>query len=75
MSPITIRIKELREARGWSQRELSRQSGVRQATLSAIENGETAGIDFATLEQLAETFDLDAALLIVHTRTKKIPTK
>lgn len=71
MSPITIRIEELRKARGWSQRELSRQSGVRQATLSAIESGTTTGIDFGTLEQLADTFDIDAALLIHHTRTNK----
>jgi len=68
MSSITIRVKELREAKGWSQRELSRQSGIRQATLSAIENGETGGIEFDVLARLADVFGVDAAFLIVDGR-------
>lgn len=56
---------ELREARGWSQRELARRARVRQATLSAIEAGQTTGIDFETLERLAKALDVDPGYLIV----------
>lgn len=69
MTPITLRIRELREAKGWSQRELSRRSSVRQATISAIENGSAVGLD--TIERLADALDVDAAVLIVHTRAKR----
>ena len=36
-NPDLLRIG--RQARGWSQTELSRQSGVSQANLSKLENG------------------------------------
>jgi len=61
---ITIRVRELREQRGWSQSEVARRAGVRQATLSAIENGETTGIDFETLQRLAQAFETHPAVLI-----------
>ncbi len=61
---ITIRVRELREQRGWSQSEVARRAGVRQATLSAIERGETKGIDFETLERLALAFQAHPAVLI-----------
>ena len=53
MSPLRIRLPELREARSWSQAELARRSGVSQPTISAIESGKAAGVDFETLERLA----------------------
>ena len=61
---ITIRVRELREQRGWSQSEVARRAGVRQATLSAIERGKTEGIDFETLERLAIAFDTHPAVFI-----------
>jgi transcriptional regulator with XRE-family HTH domain len=66
MAPITLRIRELREARGWSQVHLGRQAGVNQATISRIENGQTTGIDFATLEALARALEVDPGYLIVR---------
>jgi transcriptional regulator with XRE-family HTH domain len=35
------RIKQLREARGWSQAELSRRTGIHSSTLSHVESGHT----------------------------------
>jgi DNA-binding Xre family transcriptional regulator len=64
MTPIGLRVRELREQRGWSQAELCRQSGVRQATLSAIENNRTKGVDFETLEKLAVALEVHPAALI-----------
>ena len=64
MTPVGLRVRELREQRAWSQAELCRRSGIRQATLSAIENGQTKGIDFATLEKLAKALEVHPAVLI-----------
>ena len=33
------RIKQARERKGWSQRELARQAGVRHAIISELETG------------------------------------
>jgi putative transcriptional regulator len=65
MTPIELRIKELRQAKGWSQRELGRQAGVRHATIQRIESEQTTGIDFDTLERLARALECDPGYLIV----------
>ena len=69
MTPIHIRIKEFRQALGLSQAEVSRRTGIRQATISAIENGQTKGVDFETLEALADVFEVDPALLIKRVKS------
>ena len=65
MTPISIRVRELREQRGWTQAHLSQLAGVTEAALSRIENGQTTGIDFQTLEKLAKALDVHPAVLIV----------
>lgn len=64
MVPIAIKLKELREQRGWTQEELCKRSGIGRITVSRIENGHTKGIDFETLEKLAEALDVHPAVLI-----------
>jgi len=71
MTPVRLRVKELREAKGLSQVELAKSAGVRQATLSAIENNQTSGVEFAVLDRLATALGVDAAMLVVHTGRKK----
>jgi transcriptional regulator with XRE-family HTH domain len=66
-TPITLRIRELREANGWSQAELARRSGVDQSTISRLESQQSGGIDFRTLERLANALGVNAAVLIDHT--------
>ncbi len=66
VAPIYLRLQELREAKGWSQAELARQSGVPQPTISRIEAGKTGSIELANLERLAGALGVNAALLIVH---------
>jgi transcriptional regulator with XRE-family HTH domain len=63
--PIVLRVREIREAKGWSQAELADRAGIRRATLSAIESGQTKGVDFATLERLAKALEVDPGYLIV----------
>jgi transcriptional regulator with XRE-family HTH domain len=67
MTPVRIRIRELRDARQLSQTSLARLAGLRKATVSDIENGKTTRIDLETLEKLANALGVDAALLIDHT--------
>jgi len=70
LTPVTIPLRELREARGWSQSELSRQSSVPQATISRIESG-TRRIDLDVLERLAEALEVNAVVLVRHTREEQ----
>jgi transcriptional regulator with XRE-family HTH domain len=71
MTPITLRVKELREARKWSQAELARRAKVRRAMLSELEAGKRQRIDLAILERLASALEVDPALLLVRTPPAK----
>lgn len=66
--PIRLRIRELREALGWTQSELARRAGLRHATINRIENEHTSSVDFDTLEALADALEVNAALLVEHER-------
>jgi transcriptional regulator with XRE-family HTH domain len=66
MSPIKLRIQEVREALGWSQRELAVAASVRQATISQAESG--GGVNLKTLEKIADALNVDAGKLVVHQR-------
>lgn len=71
MSPVRLRITEIREVKGWSQAELARRSGVPQPTISRLESGKTRTIDLDNLENLADALGVDAGYLIVHERAKR----
>lgn len=68
MTPIQLRLRELRTARGWSQAELAERAGIQRLTIIRLENGQSKGIDFATLEGLAKALEVDAGYLIVTTK-------
>lgn len=59
MTPLTIRLRELREAAGLSQLALAEAAGVRQATISALETGKARRIDFTTVERLGKALKVD----------------
>jgi DNA-binding Xre family transcriptional regulator len=42
------------------------KAGIRRATLNRLGRGLTKGIDFASLEQLADALEMRADRLIVH---------
>lgn len=67
MTPVKLRLFELREAKGLTQAELAKKAGVREATISDIENHKTRRIDLDTMERLANALGVDAAMLVVHT--------
>ena len=53
--PLDIRLKRERERKGWSQNELSRLSGVRQALISELESGKKRDTTGSVLKRLART--------------------
>lgn len=67
MTPVNLRVRELREARGWSQSELAGRAGVSRLTVINIESGKSKGVDFSTLEGLAKALGVDAGYLVVTT--------
>lgn len=71
MTPLRLRIKEFRLAKGWSQVELAAKAGIRRATISDMENGRTKGVDFESLERLAAALGvLPQALIETAPKTK-----
>jgi len=66
LSPISLRLREVRKDRKLTQAELAERSGVPQSTISRIEAGGTGSITLANLERLADALGINAALLIVH---------
>ena len=56
------RIADVRRARGWSQRELGRRSGLSRQTISAIESGSERNQPRAdVMVRLAEVFEVEMA--------------
>jgi transcriptional regulator with XRE-family HTH domain len=64
--PLRLRIRELRDAKGWSQDELARRAQVRQATISNFERGKTRSVDLDVLDRIAAALRVDPAFLIVR---------
>jgi len=71
VTPIRLRVGELRTARGWTQDQLAQRAGVSRVTISRIESDENRRIDYDVLEKLADALDVDAGYLIVHEREQR----
>jgi uncharacterized membrane protein YhaH (DUF805 family)/DNA-binding XRE family transcriptional regulator len=57
----TVRVRELRLSRGWSQEELAERSGLSVRTIQRIEGGAPAGLE--SLRALAAALEVDVAEL------------
>lgn len=64
MSPIILRLRQLRERKGWTQTQLAKLAGVRQATISQLESGRVRRVDFDVLEKLGRALGLPALRLL-----------
>ncbi len=64
MNPIYVRLRELRDARGWTQAELAKRAEVTRATVSRIEGGKVRSLDLDVFEKLATALDVHPAVLI-----------
>lgn len=67
MTPIRLRVPELRTAKGWTQQELARKAGVSRLTVINVERGDARRVDFDVLEKLADALGVDPAVLLERT--------
>jgi putative transcriptional regulator len=73
MTPLRVRLRELRDEKGLSQQALGDKAGVRQATISDLESGKAKGVEFQTLEKLAAALGVEPGELLE--RDGKRPTR
>ncbi|MFL5612418.1 MAG: helix-turn-helix domain-containing protein [Gemmatimonadaceae bacterium] len=66
MSPIRLRVAELRQAKGWTQKQLAERAGISRQTVIRVESESNRRLDYDVLEKLAGAFAVDPAFLIVH---------
>jgi transcriptional regulator with XRE-family HTH domain len=64
MSPLALRIRQARQRKGWSQAELARRAGIRQATVSKYERAAITSVDLRVLERLAKALGVRPRSLI-----------
>jgi transcriptional regulator with XRE-family HTH domain len=64
MSPLELRIRELRESAGLSQTALADEVGVSQRAISELETGVTRRVDLDVLERIARVLRVDASQLL-----------
>jgi transcriptional regulator with XRE-family HTH domain len=70
MTPIRLRLADLRDANHWTIDELAEKSGVSRATIIRLEQGHTTRVDFDVLDKLATALDVAPGYLLVQTRRK-----
>jgi transcriptional regulator with XRE-family HTH domain len=71
MTPLALRVRELRKSLGLTQAELAARAGIRRATVSRIENAHITAIDFDVLDRLADVLGVEPGFLIVRVATGK----
>lgn len=63
--PVRLRLREILEERGISQRELARRMNIRSSTVSHLCSDKVNAAYFGTLEQICKTLDIPLHELIV----------
>jgi DNA-binding Xre family transcriptional regulator len=66
--PLFVRIRTLRKSAGWTLAQLVERSGVSRATIVRLEGERTKGVDFDTLDRIAQVFSVDPGSLIMRKR-------
>lgn len=61
---VGARIKELRTLAGMSQEELGRRVGVQRAAINKYEVGSVTNIPIATIEKMAQVFDVSPTYIV-----------
>ena len=59
MTPLVLRLKQLRKAAGLTQAQLAEMVGVYQGTISDHERGKATRIDLSLIERLAEALGVE----------------
>ncbi|MCA1294976.1 helix-turn-helix transcriptional regulator [Paenibacillus sp. alder61] len=63
--PIRLRLKEILEERGMSQRELARRMNIRPSTISHLCSDKVNAAYFDTLEQICKTLNIGLHELLI----------
>ena len=74
MDNIGQRLKEERQLKGWSQRDLARETGVNTDTISGIETGQHEPRP-STLRKLAEGLSIEVRDLFMEPTLPKAPAR
>jgi transcriptional regulator with XRE-family HTH domain len=64
MMRLGQRLRQSREKKGWSQRELARQAQVRYATISELETGSRTAMSTDTAKRIARALGVSVDYLI-----------
>jgi putative transcriptional regulator len=64
VSPISVTLKEARKEAGLTQSELAEKAGVRQATISELETGNTRRVDLDVLDRLCDALGVEPGELL-----------
>ncbi len=67
MTPLVLRLKQLRKAAGLTQAQLAEKVGVYQGTISDHERGKATRIDLSLIERLAEALGVEPGELFNRT--------
>ena len=68
MTPVEIRLREVRQAVGMTQAELAASAGMDQGDVSRIETGKTAGISLDVLNRLCHALKCEPGDILVRRR-------
>jgi transcriptional regulator with XRE-family HTH domain len=71
MTPVSLRLRELRIAKGLTQAQLAHLSDVPQSTISRLEAGRLANVNLRQMQRLADALGVHAALLIAHPEAER----
>lgn len=74
VSAFGSRLKELRKAKGWTQKELASKAGIRFSQLNKYECGLHAP-PLDKLVELAEILDTDVGFLLTGSRSDAVPIR
>jgi transcriptional regulator with XRE-family HTH domain len=65
---VALQIRRLREAKGWTQKELAKKVGCSQQAISAIEQAGYTRHSLPLLRRIAEALDADVLVALVPRR-------
>jgi putative transcriptional regulator len=71
MTPLRVRLKQLRETRDLSQQALAELAGLTQATVSNLETGRATRVDLKTLDRLCAALDVEPGELLERDTKKR----
>ena len=71
MSPVHLRLRKLREARGMTQAALASAAGVRRATITDLENGATRKDTLDLIDRLCTALGVEPGELIVREKRSR----